>query len=111
LPRARLGVVVGGADRAAAEKCFDRLANAAARLLRVSLCSYGYLSLTGRAMREVAAGRALAKRDEATARNEVAAVAGLLVADGRPRSQRSSHGWFFDPARVDGPACGGGISP
>jgi hypothetical protein len=110
LPGASVGVVVSGADRAAAETCFDRVASAAARLLRVSLRSYGHLSLTGRAVREIAAGRPLARKEEATARAQMAAVADLLVADGRSRAHGTSDGWFFDPVRVDRLVIAGGTA-
>jgi hypothetical protein len=111
LPGARLGVVVAGADRAEAEPCFDRLARAAARLLRVSLLSYGYVFLGRRNAREMAAGRPLHEVEEARVRSQMAAVAGLLLADGRPVPQAPWHGGFFDAVGREPLALAGGDSP
>jgi hypothetical protein len=111
LPGARVGALVVGADRMAAEGCFDRLAGAVARLLRVSLYSYGYFSLASRDIRELAAGRPLVQVEETRARAQMAALADLLIADGRPRSQVPPGGWFFDAHRGRAPVSAGGHAP
>jgi len=96
LPGGRLGVIVGGAERAAAEACFARLARAVRRLLGARLRSYGCHSFTARRIREVAAGRALGEAEEAVWRGQIAAAVALVVADGRPRSCPAPPGYFFD---------------
>jgi hypothetical protein len=96
LPRGRLGVLVGGAERDAAEACFERLARAAHRLLGVRLRSYGCHPFTARRIREVAAGRAMGGAEQAVWRSQIEAAAALVVADGRPRSCPVPARYFFD---------------
>lgn len=105
LPGGRLGVMVGGAERAAAEACFGRLARAARRLLGARLRSYGCHPFNARRIREVAAGRALGAAEEAAWRAQIDAAAALVVADGRPRSCPAPAGYFFDvlASCADGP--------